>query len=129
MVDTIINTSLLSAATELGKVISNCKQAKIFKEASRVFSNNEDAIKLYNDYVVMQREFRIAEQQGEDTETDYNKLVDLENQLMQNQVFKNYLDVQNAFIDYLKEINQSISEHLPFDFATYAKPAGNSCCS
>ncbi|MDZ7763749.1 MAG: YlbF family regulator [Melioribacteraceae bacterium] len=128
MNETITNIDLLSTATELGEAMQDAEPLQEFRAARKNFNNDQDAVKLYNDFVMMQREIQIANQYGGDSGAEQNKLTELERKLFANKNFDNFIKAQNNLLEFLQKVNSQISEELPFDFASLAKPAGSSCC-
>ena len=128
MSETIINTDLLNAAAELGKAMQDAQPLQEFRSALKNFNNDQVAVKLYNDLVVMQREVQIAQQYGGDAGTEQSKLKELQEKLFANKNFDDFIKAQNNLLEFLQEVNSQISAELPFDFASLAKPAGSSCC-
>lgn len=128
MNETITNIDLLSAATELGEAMQDAEPLQNFRAARKNFNNDQTAVKLYNDFVVMQREVQIAQQYGGDSGTEQSKLTELQEKLFANKNFDDFIKAQNNLLEFLQEVNSQISAELPFDFASLAKPAGSSCC-
>jgi cell fate (sporulation/competence/biofilm development) regulator YlbF (YheA/YmcA/DUF963 family) len=128
MYETITNIDLLSAATELGEAMQDAEPLKEFRTARRNFNNDQTAVKLYNDFAMMQREVQIAQQYGGDSGSEQNKLTELQEKLFANNNFDNFIKAQNNLLEFLQDVNSQISAELSFDFASLAKPAGSSCC-
>ena len=119
---------LMTAVENLGRGISGSPIAEKYRLCRKNFMNDEEAKNLYSNFMVQQREFQISQQYNPESEIEHQKIVQLQNELLTNKIFKEYIQAQNSFIDHLKEINQSISSNLVFDFASYAKPASRGCC-
>lgn len=70
MNETITNIDLLSAATELGEALQDSEPFKEFRTARKNFNNDQTAVKLYNDFAMMERELKIAQQYDGDSATE-----------------------------------------------------------
>ena len=121
-----IPTNLLQATTTLAE---NLLQSEPFMHYHKSYKNFEEDIQaslLLQNLSQTQSELRRKQSQSKISEEDLNQLRELQQQAQSNQIIIEYAEAQQAAIEYLREINQEISNLIGVDFGSLARSSG--CC-
>ena len=117
----ITKNDVFDSASKLGISISKSTKFEQFKKDQDRFLKDENLQNLYNNYLEVYTEYEAARQRNGDYEDILIKIKNLEKQLFDFDIFRDLINSQNEFFDYLKLINSEISSNLMFDFASLAK--------
>ena len=75
----------------------------------------------------VQSELRARQARGTITQADVEQLRALQREVQSNHLISNYASTQQGAVDYLRQVNQEISQLLGIDFAALARPTGGCC--
>ena len=117
----ITKNDVFDSASKLGISISKSTKFEQFKKDQDRFLKDENLQNLYKNYLEVYTEYEAARQRNGDSQDLEVKLKNIQKQLFDFDIFRDLINSQNEFFDYLKLINSEISSNLMFDFASLAK--------
>lgn len=112
---------LAAAAAELSEYLLAAEPFIVYKRAQNHFSADHQAQRLLEQMSSLQSSLRSAQSNRNVSETDLQRLRGLQNDVRQNATIMEYAQAQQNAINYLREINQEISQLLGLDFAALAR--------
>lgn len=112
---------LAAAAEELSEYLLAAEPFIVYKRAQNHFSADLQAQRLLEQLSSLQSSLRSAQSNRNVSETDIQQLRGLQNDVRQNATIMEYAQAQQNAINYLREINQEISQLLGLDFAALAR--------
>lgn len=118
---TLLSEQLNTATHGLGRSLAASEPFTRYVRAQESLRADQDASDLLDMLISAQNSFRLQQQQGGVTQDDIDELKALQARVQDNAVIMEYADSQRAAINFLKEINQEISQTLGMDFALIAK--------
>jgi cell fate (sporulation/competence/biofilm development) regulator YlbF (YheA/YmcA/DUF963 family) len=95
-------------------------------KARQAFEADPDAQSLLKDISSIQGEIRQKQQRGQVTQEDIDVLRAMQQQAQNNETIMQYANTQQMAVNFLREINQEISQLLGVDFAALSRQTG--CC-
>lgn len=108
----------------LGEAIADLPEYEAFEEAKQAVEADNEAQKLIEEFEQKRQAFAIAKQTGKATEEDLETIKETQEALHSLPVMERFLSRQEALVDRLETINQTISEPLTIDFGGEA----GGCC-
>lgn len=96
-----------------------------YDRAQILLNTNRQAKYLFEQLSIAQANIRSKVANGSVTQTDIDQLRALQGEVQQNPAIMDFARAQQTAINYLREINQEISQALGVDFASLAR---RSCC-
>ena len=94
--------------------------------AHQAFEADTEAQSLLKDISSLQGEIRQKQQRGQVTQEDIDVLRALQTQVQTSETLMQYAKTQQETVNFLREINQEISQLLGVDFAALSRKTG--CC-
>lgn len=94
-----------------------------YQQARTRLNENGDAHALLDQLTQSQSRVRQKQVKGDLNQADLDSLRLLQNQVQRNAVIMDYAQAQQEAINFLREINNEISELLGVNFATFANHA------
>jgi cell fate (sporulation/competence/biofilm development) regulator YlbF (YheA/YmcA/DUF963 family) len=94
--------------------------------ARQALDADSDAQSLLKDISSIQGEIRQKQQRGQVTQEDIDVLRSMQQQAQSNKTIMQYATTQQNAVDFLREINEEISQSLGVDFAALSRQTG--CC-
>ena len=93
----------------------------LYDRAQTRLNTDRQAMKLLEQLSTGQANIRKQQGNGSVTPQEIEHLRALQNEVRQNQTIMEYAQAQQAAVNYLREINQEISQLLGIDFASLAR--------
>ena len=112
---------LVAATEELSEYLLAAEPFIVYKRAQNQFTVDVQAQSLLEQLSTLQSSLRSAQSNRNVSETDIQQLRALQNDVRQNTTILEYSRAQQTAINYLREINQEISQLLGLDFAALAR--------
>jgi cell fate (sporulation/competence/biofilm development) regulator YlbF (YheA/YmcA/DUF963 family) len=112
---------LVAATEELSEYLLAAEPFIVYKRAQNQFNVDVQARSLLEQLSTLQSSLRSAQSNRNVSETDIQQLRALQNEVRQNTTIMEYSRAQQSAINYLREINQEISQLLGLDFAALAR--------
>jgi cell fate (sporulation/competence/biofilm development) regulator YlbF (YheA/YmcA/DUF963 family) len=122
----IIPEMLYQATQSLAENLVASEPFVQYAHARETFEADSNAQSLLKDISSIQGEIRQKQQRGQVTQEDINVLRALQQQAQSNETIMQYANTQQTAVNFLREINQEISQLLGVDFAALSKQTG--CC-
>ena len=97
-----------------------------YAHARDTFETDPNAQSLLKDITSIQAEIRQKQQRGQVTQEDIDVLRVMQQQAQSNETIMRYANMQQGAVNFLREINQEISQLLGVDFAALSRQTG--CC-
>jgi len=120
-------TDFLNATDALAENLACSEPIVAYHNARVQLDADDQAQSLLQQLGQVQSEIRASQARGAVTQADIENLRAVQREAQTNPTIINFALTQQAAVEYLREINQSISQLLGFDFAALAKPAGGCC--
>lgn len=112
---------LVAATEELAEYLLAAEPFIVYKRAQNQFKVDVQAQSMLEQLSTLQSSLRSAQSNLNVSETDIQQLRALQNEVRQNTTIMEYSRAQQSAINYLREINQEISQLLGLDFAALAR--------
>ena len=93
----------------------------VFQKAQVQFKSDSQAHGLIERLSALQNDVRRKQSNGSVTDADIVELRSVQNEVQANPTLMTYTSAQQEAVNYLREINQEISQLLGVDFAILAK--------
>ncbi len=119
-----IPPTMLEATAAL---VDNLLQSEPFlryQEAERKLQANHEATQLLADLSEMQQKVRGQQYSASLLEEDLNRLRELQNAVIDNEVIQEFGVAQQRAVAFLQEVNEEISQLLGIDFASLTRRGG-----
>lgn len=126
MATQIIPETLYQATQSLADNLASSEPFVHYFQARQAFEADSDAQSLLKDLSSIQREIRQKQQRGQVTQEDIDVLRAMQQQAQSNETMMQYANTQQNAVNFLREINQEISQLLGVDFAALSRQTG--CC-
>lgn len=97
-----------------------------YAQAREAFEADSNAQSLLKDISSIQGDIRQKQQRNQVTQQDIDVLRAMQQQAQSNETIMQYANTQQGAVNFLREINQEISQLLSVDFAALSKQTG--CC-
>lgn len=97
-----------------------------YAQAREAFEADSNAQSLLKDISSIQGDIRQKQQRNQVTQQDIDVLRAMQQQAQSNETIMQYANTQQGAVNFLREINQEISQLLGVDFAALSKQTG--CC-
>ena len=117
-------TTTMQEATQ--SLIDNLLASEAFVRYQRAhtrLSADNDARSLLNQLSQLQAHFRQQQANGGVTQAEINSVRELQQKVQRNQIIMAYAQSQQEAVNFLREINNEISQLLGIDFAALANHA------
>ncbi len=98
-----------------------------YQRAKEALEQDLGAKRLLDAFASTQREMRQRQTRNLVTQESIDQLRSLQRQVQANAVIMAYVQTQQAAINYLREVNQEISQWIGVDFATLARRRSGCC--
>lgn len=115
---------VLELGAELGEAISRLPAYQEFQAAREEVQNNADLQERIDAFEDRRREFMLARQSGEATDTDMAELQRAQQELHSHPDMARFLEAKETLQEQLEAVNAAISEPLAVDFGGEA----GDCC-
>lgn len=115
---------VLELGAELGEAISRLPAYQEFQAAREEVQNNADLQERIDAFEDRRREFMLARQSGEATDTDMAELQRAQQELHSHPDMARFLEAKETLQEQLEAVNAAISEPLAVDFGGEA----GGCC-
>ena len=122
----IIPEMLYQATQSLAENLVASEPFVQYTQAREAFEADSNAQSLLKDISSIQGEIRQKQQRGQVTQEDIDVLRAMQQQAQSNETIMQYANTQQCAVNFLREINQEISQLLGVDFAALSKQTG--CC-
>ena len=122
----IIPEMLYQATQSLAENLVASEPFAQYTQAREAFEADSNAQSLLKDISSIQGEMRKKQQRGQVTQEDIDVLRAMQQQAQSNETIMQYANTQQGAVNFLREINQEISQLLGVDFAALSKQTG--CC-
>ena len=122
----IIPEMLYQATQSLAENLAASEPFVHYLQARHALETDPDAQSLLKDLSCIQGEIRQKQERGQVTQADIDVLRAIQQQAQSNETIMQYATMQQNAVNFLREINQEISELLGVDFARLAKQS--TCC-
>ncbi len=126
MATQIIPETLYQATQSLADNLAASEPFVHYFQARQAFDADSDAQSLLKDVSSIQAELRQKQQRGQVTQEDIDVLRAMQQQAQSNETIMEYANTQQDAVNFLREINQEISQLLGVDFAALCRQTG--CC-
>ncbi len=117
----------LEATTVLTENLLHSDPIMQFQMAEKYLNEDNQASLLLQNLSQAQADLRKRQARKEVTEDDLKELRTLQSQVQSNQTIQEFDNAQQAAIQYLREINQEISNLIGIDFSSLARRSGGCC--
>ncbi len=114
-----------SLSRRLGEAIADLPEYEAFETAKTAVEEDEAAQELIKQFERERQEFAMARQTGQASQEDLESIQSTQEELHALPVMERYLERQEALVDRLETINETISEPLVIDFGGEA----GGCCN
>jgi cell fate (sporulation/competence/biofilm development) regulator YlbF (YheA/YmcA/DUF963 family) len=115
-------TDFLAATEALAENLACSEPIIAYQNARERLDDDHQAQELLLRLGQLQSEIRASQARGPVTQADVERLRNLQREVQFNPTIRNYAEIQQAAVVYLREINQEISQLLGIDFAALARP-------
>ena len=122
----IIPEMLYQATQSLAENLAASEPFVHYFQARQAFEADSDAQSLLKDLSSIQGEIRQKQQRGQVTQGDIDVLRTMQQQTQSNETIMQYATTQQNAVNFLREINQEISQLLGVDFAALSRQTD--CC-
>jgi cell fate (sporulation/competence/biofilm development) regulator YlbF (YheA/YmcA/DUF963 family) len=122
----IIPEMLYQATQSLAENLVASEPFVQYAQAREAFESDSNAQSLLKDISSIQGEIRQKQQRGQVTQENIDVLRAMQQQAQSNVTIMQYASTQQEAVNFLREINQEISQLLGVDFAALSKQTG--CC-
>ena len=122
----IIPEMLYQATQSLAENLGASEPFVQYAQARGAFEADSDAQALLKDISSIQGEIRQKQQRNQVTQQDIDVLRAMQQQAQSNETIMQYANTQQGAVNFLREINQEISQLLGVDFAALSRQTG--CC-
>ena len=122
----IIPEILYQATQSLAENLVASEPFVQYGQAHQAFEADSNAQCLLKDISSIQGEIRQKQQRSRVTQEDIDVLRALQQQAQSNETIMQYANTQQNAVNFLREINQEISQLLGVDFAALSRQTG--CC-
>jgi cell fate (sporulation/competence/biofilm development) regulator YlbF (YheA/YmcA/DUF963 family) len=122
----IIPEMLYQATQSLAENLAASEPFVHYFQAHQAFEADSDAQSLLKDLSSIQGEIRQQQARGQVTQADIDVLRAMQQQAQSNETIMRYAKRQQNAVNFLREINQEISQLLGVDFAALSRQTG--CC-
>ena len=126
MATQLIPESLYQATQSLADHLAASEPFIYYFQAQQAFEADLDAQSLMKDISSIQGEIRQKQQRGQVTQEDIDVLRTMQQQAQSSETIMQYANTQQGAVNFLREINQEISQLLGVDFAALSRQTG--CC-
>ena len=126
MVTQLIPATLYQVTQSLADNLVASKPFVRYFQARQAFEADSNAQSLLKDISSIQGEIRQKQQRGQVTQEDIDVLRAMQQQAQSNETIMQYANTQQGAVNFLREINQEISQLLGVDFAALSRQTG--CC-
>jgi cell fate (sporulation/competence/biofilm development) regulator YlbF (YheA/YmcA/DUF963 family) len=108
---------LQSATITLAESLQTSEPFVQYERAGQLLKSDAQAKNLLEQLANMQAQVRSAQMKGSLTQADIDNLRSMQGQAQQNDTIVAHAHAQQNAVNYLREVNQEISQLLGFDFA------------
>jgi cell fate (sporulation/competence/biofilm development) regulator YlbF (YheA/YmcA/DUF963 family) len=122
----IIPEMLYQATQSLAENLVASEPFAQYAQARDAFEADSNAQSFLKDISSIQGEIRQKQQRGQATQENIDVLRAMQQQAQSNETIMQYASTQQNAVNFLREINQEISQLLGVDFAALSKQTG--CC-
>ena len=126
MATQLIPETLYQATQSLADHLAASEPFAHYLQSRQAFEADSDAQSLMKDISSIQGEIRQKQQRGQVTQEDIDVLRAMQQQAQSNETIMRYASTQQNAVNFLREINQEISQLLGVDFAALSRQTG--CC-
>jgi cell fate (sporulation/competence/biofilm development) regulator YlbF (YheA/YmcA/DUF963 family) len=109
---------------ELGEAIAASPEHEAFEEAREAVEADSEAQERIEEFERLRREFALARERGDATETDLHEVERAQQELHDLPVMDDYLEAKERLSERLEAVNEAVSEPLAVDFGGEA----GGCC-
>jgi cell fate (sporulation/competence/biofilm development) regulator YlbF (YheA/YmcA/DUF963 family) len=123
----VVSAPLLEATSALAEHLLLSEPFLRFQEADRKLQTNQEAMGLLTEAAELQQKVRGQRKSGGISESDIQRLRELQNMINTNETIQEQGKAQELAIVFLREVNQEISSLLGVDFASLTRRSSGCC--
>lgn len=118
---------LFDATISLAESLEQSEPITRFRQATQLLQDDLDAQQLVSEAAKLKQIIYAKDASREEMQKNFPRLREINNQIARNPMIQEKSQAQEMAIEFLREINQEISQLLGFDFGSMTKRAGASC--
>jgi cell fate (sporulation/competence/biofilm development) regulator YlbF (YheA/YmcA/DUF963 family) len=118
---------LFDATIALAENLEQSEPITRFRKATQLLENDHNAQELVNEATKLKQIVYAKDATREEMQKNFPRLREINNQIARNPMVQEQSQSQEMAIEFLREINQEISQLLGFDFGSMTKRQGASC--
>lgn len=118
---------LFEATSDLAESLRQSETVLRFTKANQALTNNQQAQQLLDEAADLQQKIYAKDASREFMKENFPRLRELQNQIATSPVLQEQYQAQEMAIQFLREINQEISQLLGIDFASLTRRPEASC--
>lgn len=118
---------LFDATISLAENLEQSEPITRFRQATQLLKDDQSAQELVNEATTLKQKIYAKDASREEMQKNFPRLRELNNQIARNPMIQEQSQSQEMAINFLREINQEISQLLGFDFGSMTKREGASC--
>jgi len=122
-----ISATILEATSSLAENLVQSEPFLRLQAADRRLHADQEAMHLLAEFAELQQKIRAQHDSGAMTESDIQRLRELQRIISTNDAIQDHSLAQELAIAFLREVNQEISNLLGVDFASLTRRAGGCC--
>lgn len=122
-----ISITMLEATSVLAENLVQSEPFLRFQQANRKLHADQEAMQLLAEISDLQQKIRNQQPSGNISESDINRLRELQRAIGSNNLIQEQGLAQETAIAFLREVNQEISNLLGVDFASLTRRPGGCC--
>lgn len=122
-----ITDSLLEATSALAENLAQSKPFLQFQEAERRLHEDIEAMQLLTKFSELQQKIFVQQNAGAIAEGDISWLRELQRAIGADETIQERNQAQEKAVEFLREVNQEISDLLGIDFASLTRHSSGCC--
>ena len=122
-----ISATMLEATSSLAENLVQSEPFLRLQVADRRLHADQEAMHLLAEFAELQQKIRAQHDSGAMTESDIQRLRELQRIISTNDAIQDHNMAQELAIAFVREVNQEISNLLGVDFASLTRRAGGCC--
>lgn len=122
-----ISATILEATSSLAENLAQSEPFLRYQAAESRLHADPEAMRLLAEFAELQQKIRAQHDSGAMTESDIQRLHELQRIISTNDAIQDHNMAQELAIAFVREVNQEISNLLGVDFASLTRRAGGCC--
>lgn len=119
----VFTPALRTAAVKLAETLVRAEPIAAFQRAKARYDADTEVQALIQKYAAARTDLQLRQSNGSITQSDLNRLRDLQRQVQGNVVVVNFVETQQVAAAYLSGVVQELDELIGMDFAALANPS------